>query len=261
MQRVKKMLLVVCVVMLICPTMATAAENWVDVSYQLNGGSAGNQSSTYDGDITVLDSDDGTVDNIYRFALPETPPYREGYLFTGWHWDYATHGALGLEYGSHDAIAVPSETVIWENVAGVNQTWTFVAMWSPIEIYLNGKVVPTDVSPFILEGRTMVPVRVISESLGCTVDYVEPFGDRPGKVLIARDGITISLDIDESWASVDHVDMPLDVPPIIVDGRTFVPLRFVSQALGASVEWQPAQIVQDATKVIITETKQHGTTT
>ena len=72
----------------------------------------------------------------------------------------------------------------------------------------------------------MVPFRAIAEGLGAVVGWNE----FTSSAYIQRDGITIDLPVG--------VPLPDDMgTPIIVDGRTFVPVRYVSEVLGAGVEW------------------------
>ncbi len=90
------------------------------------------------------------------------------------------------------------------------------------------------VTPFILPpGRTMVPLRFISEAFGAKVEW-----DGATKtVTITWGSKTIKLTIGVYTAKVDGKDVKLDVAPIIKDGRTFVPIRFISEAFGADVKW------------------------
>jgi hypothetical protein len=102
-------------------------------------------------------------------------------------------------------------------------------------IQVNGASQAIDTAPFILEGRTMVPIRFISETLGAKVDWFT--AER--KVEVTLGGRVVDLWIDKGTALVDGMQVQLDVPPIIDDFRAFVPLRFVSESLGAQVNWDP----------------------
>ncbi|MDI6869312.1 MAG: copper amine oxidase N-terminal domain-containing protein [Coprothermobacterota bacterium] len=101
------------------------------------------------------------------------------------------------------------------------------------EIQVNGEIKEMDVAPFIKDSRTFVPIRFVSEALGAKVDWV----DSEKKVSITLKDIAISLWIDKYFAYVNGVEKKLDVAPMIVDSRTFVPIRFVSENLGAAVGW------------------------
>jgi len=90
------------------------------------------------------------------------------------------------------------------------------------------------VTPFILPpGRTMVPIRFISEAFGAEVKWIEA----TRTVKITWGSKTIELTIGVYTAKVDGKDVKLDAPPLIKEGRTFVPIRFISEAFNAVVDW------------------------
>lgn len=107
----------------------------------------------------------------------------------------------------------------------------------PIEIYINGQKVDSDVPPVIVNDRTLAPVRVISENLGAQVTWDNT--NRLVKVATASKNIT--LKIDDKKAVVDGQEIALDAPATIVNDRTLVPLRFLSESLGADVTWDNDQ--------------------
>lgn len=105
---------------------------------------------------------------------------------------------------------------------------------SAVYLYLDGKELNPDVEPAIIDGRTLVPVRIILESLGATVSW-----DGENRMVTAKkDGTTIVLQIDNTTAYVNNEAKTLDVPAKIIDGRTMVPVRFVSESLNAYVWWE-----------------------
>lgn len=78
-----------------------------------------------------------------------------------------------------------------------------------------------------------MPLRAIFESLGATVDW-----DQETKTVTGTQGDKIiKLQIDNKVATVNDVDVALDVPGIIIDGNTYVPVRFIAESLGAIVNW------------------------
>jgi len=106
------------------------------------------------------------------------------------------------------------------------------------EIKINGKSEYIDVAPFIdpSTNRTLVPLRFISEAFGATVKWEPTFK----VVTIKLKDKTIKLQVGNKHVLVNGSDMLLDQPPVIVPpGRTMVPLRFISENLGATVEWLP----------------------
>ncbi|MBQ2968454.1 MAG: hypothetical protein IJE10_10095 [Clostridia bacterium] len=104
---------------------------------------------------------------------------------------------------------------------------------SEIAVRLNGEWMQFDVDPILMNDRTMVPFRAIFEALGCTVSW----DDVNQTAIGMRNGQKIVLPIGSLNVSVNNVAKVLDQPAVLKDGRTLVPLRFVSESLGAQVEW------------------------
>ncbi|HZL83300.1 MAG TPA: stalk domain-containing protein [Candidatus Deferrimicrobium sp.] len=96
-----------------------------------------------------------------------------------------------------------------------------------------------DAPPVIVEGRTLIPIRAIIESLGGTVAW-----DADSRtVTISLDGTKLNLVIGKSSALVNGKSTPIDstnpkVVPQILNSRTMLPLRFVAESLGADVQWE-----------------------
>ncbi|MFZ5989239.1 MAG: stalk domain-containing protein [Bacillota bacterium] len=88
-------------------------------------------------------------------------------------------------------------------------------------------------SPIVISGRTLLPIRALIEELGGTVEW----DDYDKKVTIELNMKKIELWINKKDVLVDAEPATLDVAPQIVNGRTVIPLRFVSETLGYDVEW------------------------
>lgn len=101
------------------------------------------------------------------------------------------------------------------------------------EISVNGQTQSMDVAPFIQNGRTLVPVRFVSEALGAKVDWIATNQE----IVIVLGAKVVGLWVGKDTATVNGVESKLEAPPIIQDSRTFVPVRFVSEGLGAQVNW------------------------
>ncbi|MDF2646166.1 MAG: copper amine oxidase protein [Paenibacillus sp.] len=101
-------------------------------------------------------------------------------------------------------------------------------------LYVNGEEPTLEVNPFIKDGSTLVPFRAISESLKAEVTW----NAEERSVTVTRDGITVKLFIDSTKATVDGKEVTLEVPAAIVEGNTVVPVRFISEALKATVKWE-----------------------
>jgi len=105
-----------------------------------------------------------------------------------------------------------------------------------VHVFVDGQPVGFDVPPQIDNGRVLVPLRGVFERLGATVAW----DDRTQTVLAQRGSTSVALVIGHTQAMIDGQPAAMDVPAMLVAGRTMVPLRFVSQALGATVNWNAA---------------------
>jgi hypothetical protein len=103
-----------------------------------------------------------------------------------------------------------------------------------VKLYVNGEEPSFEVPPFIRDGSTLVPFRAISEALKANVSW-DP---EERSVTVTRGDITVKLFIDNKTAYVNGQEITLEVPAAIVEGSTVVPVRFVSEALKAAVEWE-----------------------
>ncbi len=104
--------------------------------------------------------------------------------------------------------------------------------------FVNKLEIGLDAPPFIQPpGRTMVPLRFIAEAFGASIDYAPKKGNVTD-VMILFECIDIHLYIGSNEALIMNEKTKLDAPPLVVQGRTFVPLRFISEAFGAEIEWE-----------------------
>lgn len=103
-------------------------------------------------------------------------------------------------------------------------------------VTFNGHPVAFDVQPTIVNGRSFVPFRAIFEKMGATVSF-----DAGTQTISAeRDGKKVSMKIGSTSATVDGRSTTLTDAPFIQDGRSLVPLRFVGEAFGATVDFDAA---------------------
>jgi hypothetical protein len=108
-----------------------------------------------------------------------------------------------------------------------------------IQVFLDGFSLKFDVPPVIKEGRTLVPFRVIAESLHLDVLWE----DTTQTIKATTPTTSLLLKIGNNTALVNGQAVPLDVPPEITDGRTLIPLRFFSENLGCTVDWLAEQYI------------------
>ena len=102
-----------------------------------------------------------------------------------------------------------------------------------VVVNLDGQPLATSTAPVQMNGRTLVPLRDIFEALGAKVNW-----NAAAQTISATRGTTqIGLAINNRTASVNGAPVTLDQAATLIDGRTFVPLRFIAEATGAKVDW------------------------
>jgi len=95
-----------------------------------------------------------------------------------------------------------------------------------------------DVSPVIKEGRTLIPIRYVTTPFGAEIQWI----DEEKKVTITQGTTIIELWIGKNMAKINGESVPIDpgnstVIPLIINGRTMMPLRFIAENLGCEVKW------------------------
>lgn len=124
-------------------------------------------------------------------------------------------------------------TLIFSTILATLSNCAF-ALDDGITVILNGeRMVFTDAQPYIKDSRTLVPFRKIFEAFGMQVSW----DGNKRQVLGKGNDTEILLTIDDTTAYVNNAKKILDVPAQITNSRTFVPLRFVSESVGADVQW------------------------
>lgn len=119
-----------------------------------------------------------------------------------------------------------------------------------IQATVNGTPVAfSDVQPMMIDNRVMVPMRGVFEHMGADVDW----NAATQTVTAKTDAKTVTLRIGANTATVNGNSMPLDVPAMTVRNRTMVPLRFLSESLGAKVAWMEPDTVAITTTDIVNE--------
>lgn len=141
------------------------------------------------------------------------------------------------------------EATATDAAGNVGKTTLVVVRIKPIVIQLtigktivivNGEAKTIDAAPFVdkTSGRTLIPIRIIMESIDGKID----FDAKERKVTLTKDAIKIELWIDKPIAQINGIPTPIDMAspklaPKIVSGRTFLPLRFVAENIGAKVDF------------------------
>jgi len=103
------------------------------------------------------------------------------------------------------------------------------------EIFING-VKLAGAAPVLINGSTMVPMKVIFENIGATVKW-----DGANKTITAnKDDKTVVLVVGNPAANINGVASPMGSAPVIINGKTYVPLRFSATAFGGTVKYDNA---------------------
>jgi hypothetical protein len=144
-------------------------------------------------------------------------------------------------------------TILWNGETGMAEATAnlgsghYALLWDPraegsnlsgmgdekVRLFVNYTQVFSQVEPFIYGGRTMVPIGVVSTNLGAQLTWYS--GEQRAKIL--SDKHLVEIWVGNTRAVKDGNVVEMQVPPMIVGNRTFVPLSFISQAIDADVVW------------------------
>lgn len=102
-------------------------------------------------------------------------------------------------------------------------------------VYLkyNDTILASEQPPVIEDGRTLVPIRFLFEQMGATVDW----NGETQTATITQNNTAVAFSIDDTEADVNGQTVSMDVPAKLVNGKTMVPVRFLSENLGYTVDW------------------------
>ncbi|MFE8696465.1 stalk domain-containing protein [Cytobacillus sp. FJAT-53684] len=166
---------------------------------------------------------------------------------------YAIHGnnnpdSIG-KYVSAGCVRMYNDDVHWlfdrvklkTNAVIVNSSKSFdeiakasgYELLPPIKVVLDGRELAVNVDPFMENNRVFVPMRTIFDELGAAVHWE----NTTKSITAVKNSNIIKLKINSKQASINEKPILLDVEPTIRQNTTFVPIRFVSEALGVTVYW------------------------
>ncbi len=103
------------------------------------------------------------------------------------------------------------------------------------KIKVRNKHINSDLPPVIKDGRTLIPVRAITQGLGAEVDWDE----KNRIVTVTKGDIEIKFDLEYGEVYINGEEADIDVPPGLINNRVFVPLRFISEVFGEKVKHNP----------------------
>ena len=93
-----------------------------------------------------------------------------------------------------------------------------------------------DAAPYISEGRTLIPVLYLANALGAQTLW----DANTQEVTITKDDIDIKLAISSNTLTVNGKTSQMDAAPVIRNGRTYLPVRYLAEALGYDISWDAA---------------------
>lgn len=102
-----------------------------------------------------------------------------------------------------------------------------------IKVYLEGSKINFDVQPQTINDRTMVPIRAIFETMGANVTWDETTQTATS----TKDNTTVKMTLNSTTEYINDIAYEMDVTPVIIDGRTLAPARYVAEAFGYYVNW------------------------
>lgn len=176
----------------------------------------------------------GAFENLDTDIIQES--YLDGEIIEGCHETgviYAPEGAP-LANGSESANPSAPTKVIPKDTENI------IMFTNSNTSYVKGAETKLDVAPTVIEGRTFLPARFVAEQLGADVTYIED----SQTVVIEKDELVIALVVGEASIRISGVYQPLDVCTYVTEGRTMVPIRAITEALGMQINYfDPGLIV------------------
>lgn len=111
--------------------------------------------------------------------------------------------------------------------------FTFANAENNISVYIDGTKIEFDVNPILVDGRTLVPMRAIFEAMGADVLW----DNNTSTVTATKSDTIINLSIGSNVVFKNGTPIAIDVPAQLVNGRTLVPVRAVSESFDCNVDW------------------------
>ena len=116
-----------------------------------------------------------------------------------------------------------------------------VSAQKTVKVFVDGMEVVFDVSPQLINGRTMVPLRPIFEALQIAITW----DDTTETVTAIKENSIVSLTIGQPTMFINGVPKKMDVAPILMSNRTLIPVRFVAEAFACIVTWDDIKNIVD----------------
>ena len=225
------------------------SDNAITISGQSRPSSGGGHSSS---SFIVRFNTNGGSDIAQKSVKRNTKvgeiqePTKDGFIFDGWYTDKALNNKFDPDTKVTSSMTLYAK---WTAEPVDDSKSKIVLAIGKKEATVFGETKINDVAPLIRNNRTMLPSRFVAESLGAVVSWNEE------KELVTikgkdKDGgdVTILITIGAEYATVNGEAVKLDSPAFLENDRTYTPIRFISERLSASVEWN-----ENDNSVIITK--------
>ena len=179
-------------------------------------------------------------------AKEPTEPEKDGFVFDGWYSDKNLTAKYDFAEKVTKNITLYAK---WTESAKDNGEKQIILTISEKDAFVFGTEKSNDVAPKIVSNRTMLPARFVAENLGAIVlwDEEKELVTIKGKNLETDEDVEILITIGAENAVVNGKEVKLDSPAFVENDRTYTPIRFISEELGAKVEW-----IESEQKVVIT---------
>ncbi|MCL2391615.1 MAG: stalk domain-containing protein [Oscillospiraceae bacterium] len=181
------------------------------------------------------------LENGHRFGFilryPNEYRHIHGYIYEPWHWRF-----VGVDVATamhHEGIALLEEfygryldSRIFNRVLKDLMGKTYPRIFG-MDVFYDGQALSFDVPPRAINNRIVVPLRAIFEALGATVRW----DAATQTVTASTDDTVVVMTIGCTFPTVNGQIVEIDLPGVVVNGRTLAPLRFVAEAFGRTVDW------------------------
>ncbi|MDD4663346.1 MAG: stalk domain-containing protein [Caldisericia bacterium] len=149
-----------------------------------------------------------------KFLFPEGLTYKDKWLYVA-------------DSGNHRIQKIPIASLLIKDTLITLQIGQKTA-------YINNKKSMLEEAPFIRSNRTYVPLRFLAEAFQMDIQWIGP----EQKIILKEEGVVIELWINRSVVRKNGQETRIDAVPLLIKSRTYVPIRFVAEALDARVEWE-----------------------
>jgi N-acetylmuramoyl-L-alanine amidase len=130
-------------------------------------------------------------------------------------------------------------TTLFAGILTIAMTVTPV-LAKDVTLTFNGEVLKPTVAPFIENGTTFIPLRIVADNLGATTNYTKEAKNQYIEIIKADRVIKLAVNAEEGYPQVNGKAVDFKTLPKVVNSTTMVPIRFVSENLGCTINYDAA---------------------